>query len=175
VAEPKVGPSGLRHDKKTLARDRAVQAAMLGFRNRGAIHYTQGNLRWQGIADTRYSRQGQFPNQADCSAYVTWCLWNALWVPFKVKDVVNGADWKAGYTGTMLRHGRVVEKVADMRRGDAVLYGRAGSTGAHTAIIVGRQGGKKGTPMVVSHGSEAGPYYLPYNYRGDVMNVRRYI
>jgi cell wall-associated NlpC family hydrolase len=95
-------------------------------------------------------------------------------VPFKVKDVVNGADWRAGYTGTMLNHGRVVEKVADMRRGDAVIYGN-GSPGKHTAIIVGRKGGSRGTPMVVSHGSEGGPYYVAWNYRSDIMSVRRYI
>jgi len=174
MSEPRVGPSGLRHDRKTLARDRAVQAAMLGFRNRGAIHYTQGGARWQGIADTRYSRQGQFPNQCDCSSFATWCLWNALYVPFRVKDVVNGADWRAGYTGTMLNHGMVVEKQRDFRRGDLVLYGN-GAPGKHVAIIVGRQGGRSGTPMVVSHGSEGGPYYIRWDYRGDIMNVRRYI
>ena len=172
MAEPKVGPSGLRHDKKTLARDRAVQAAMLGFRNRGAIHYTQGGARWQGIADTRYSRQGQFPNQADCSAYVTWCLWNALWVPFKVKDVVNGADWRAGYTGTMLNHGKLVEHLSNTLIGDCVIYG--GGTGSHVAIIV-KGGNVTDRPMVMSHGSEAGPFYVPYNYRSDINCIRRYI
>jgi hypothetical protein len=174
VAEPGIGPSGLRHAQKTAARDRAVQAAMLGYYHRSAIHYTQLGRRWEGITDTRYSRQGQYPNYADCSAYVTWCLWNALKVAYGVKDVVNGADWRAGYTGTMLSHGMVVEKVADMRRGDAVLYG-SGPPGKHTAIIVGRKGGRRGTPMVVSHGSEGGPYYVAYNYRSDIMSVRRYI
>lgn len=170
-----IGPSGLRDGHRTLARDRSVQAAMLGFRNRGAIHYTMGGARWQGIADTRYSRQGQFPNQADCSAYATWCLWNALWVPFKVKDVVNGANWKAGYTGTMLEHGRVITGGTDpMRRGDLIIYG-TGRPGKHVAIMVGRKGGKRGVPMVVSHGSEGGPYYLAWNYRSDILSVRRYI
>ena len=29
--------------------------------------------------------------------------------------------------------------------------------------------------MVVSHGSEGGPYYVAYNYRTDIMCIRRYI
>ncbi len=29
--------------------------------------------------------------------------------------------------------------------------------------------------MVVSHGSQAGPFYLPFDYRTDIMCVRRYI
>jgi hypothetical protein len=72
----------------------------------------------------------------------------------------------------MLNHGKRVVHLSNVIRGDCVLYGRPGSTGAHTAIIVGRL---KGTPMVVSHGSEAGPFYLPYNYRSDIMSIRRYI
>jgi cell wall-associated NlpC family hydrolase len=147
---------------------------MLGYRHAPSVHYTMGGARWQGIADTRYSRQGQFPNQADCSAYATWCLWNALWVPYKVKDVVNGAAWKAGYTGTMLNNGQVIKGTAAMRRGDLVIYGN-GFPGKHVAIMVGRRGGPKGVPMVVSHGSEGGPYYVVWNYRSDIMSVRRYI
>jgi len=53
-----------------------------------------------------------------------------------------------------------------------VIYGNGG-TGEHTAIVVGKDA--HGTPMVVSHGSEAGPFYLRYNYRNDVMGFRRYI
>ncbi len=32
-----------------------------------------------------------------------------------------------------------------------------------------------GTPMVISHGSEPGPFYLAYDYRPDVLSIRRYI
>jgi len=171
MAEPRQGPSGLRHGKKTAARDRAVQAAVLGYHHARAIHYTQGSARWQGIADTRFSRKGEYPTQADCSSFCTWCLWNALKVAYGVKDVVNGANWTAGYTGTMLSHGNVVEKLADVRRGDLVLYGN-GAPGKHVAIVVGK---KNKVPMVVSHGSEGGPYYVAYNYRSDIMCIRRYI
>src|SRR5262245_44196423 len=93
-----------RLDKKERrkARELAVEAAMLGYHNRDRIHYTQGGQRWQGINDTRLAAKGEFPNFADCSAFVTWCLWNGMYVPFKERDTVNGAAWKAGYTGTLL-------------------------------------------------------------------------
>jgi len=29
--------------------------------------------------------------------------------------------------------------------------------------------------MVVPNGSEAGPFHLAYNYRSDVLSIRRYI
>jgi len=169
-----------RHDKNLNAKERtrarriAVRAALLGLRHASVIHYTQGGSRWQGIADTRFSERGQYPNYADCSAFATWCLWNGLYVPFREHDVVNGADWKAGYTGTMLSHGVPIRSIKNVRWGDCVLYGSPGSTGRHTAIVV-RVGKPRGSKvMVVSHGSEGGPYFLPYNYRRDVQSIRRY-
>lgn len=162
----------LKPKQRTRARRIAVRAALLGLHHASAIHYTQGGSRWQGIADTRFSQRGQYPNFADCSAFVTWCLWNGLFVPYRKPDVVNGADWRAGYTGTMLQHGRPIRHLKNVRWADAVLYGSPGSSGRHTAIIVATKGG---TPMVVSHGSEGGPFYLPYNYRSDIQSIRRYI
>jgi hypothetical protein len=38
--------------------------------------------------------------------------------------------------------------------------------------VVGRQ---DGVPMVVSHGSEEGPFYVRYDYRSDILEFRRYI
>jgi hypothetical protein len=159
-------------EQRTRARRAAVNAAWIGYNHRGAVHYTQGSSRWQGIADTRYSAKGQYPNEADCSAYATWCLWNGLYVIYKKPDVVNGASWKAGFTGTMLEHGRAIEHIKNVRWADCVIYGVPGTVGKHVAIIVGK---KNGVPMVISHGSEGGPYYLPYNYRKDIQSIRRYI
>ena len=165
----------LNAKQKQTARNIARRAALLGQHHAPAIHYTQSPTRWQGISDTRFSEKGEFPNYADCSAFVTWCLWNALFVKFKQADVVNGQNWKAGYTGTMLNHGSVVRNKSDVRWGDAVIYGRPGTTGEHTAIIV-RVGTPRGSDLrVISHGSEGGPYWLPYNYRSDIMCIRRYI
>lgn len=152
------------------ARNMVVRAANLTLRNEPDVHYTQGPQRWEGINRRRDPRKGQYPNWADCSSHATWCLWCALWLLFKIPDIVNGANWAAGYTGTLLRHGRQV--TADTaRRGDLVLYGTPGSTGAHVATVV-----KRGPfPLVNSHGSEGAPKLLPYNYRRDIMSIRRYI
>lgn len=164
--------SGLSTAHRAHARKDVYNAAWLGYSHKASIHYTQGGQRWQGIADTRYANKGQYPNYADCSAFATWCLWNGLYVPYGVRDTVNGAAWKAGYTGTMLHHGKVVQHLSNVLVGDCVIYGVKGTTGEHVAIIVGK---KNGVPMVISHGSEAGPFYLPYNYRPDIIEIRRYI
>lgn len=165
-AKSKGGPSNLTESQRAEARNIAVAAAKLGLAHAPAIHYTQGGSRWQGISDTRYARQGQYPNYCDCSSFATWCLWNALHVRFGVGDVVNGANWQAGFTGTQLTHG-VSVSLSAMKPGDLVLYGR-GYPGSHVAIYIG--GGR-----VISHGSEGGPYNLPYNYRSDIIGARRYI
>lgn len=160
--------------QRTRARRLAVRAALLGLHHAPALHYTQSGARWDGIATTDYSAKGEYPRYADCSAFATWCLWNGLYVPFKEHDVVNGADWKAGYTGTMLQHGVPIRRLKNVRWGDCVLYGSPGSTGRHVAIIC-RVGKPRGSQvMVVSHGSEGGPYFLPWNYRSDIQSIRRY-
>lgn len=162
--------SGLTRDQRAVARHLVVQAAMLGHRHRDAIGYTQGAERWEGIDAHRVAAAGHFPRHADCSSFVTWCLWNALSVAFELRDEVNGLGWTAGYTGTLAQHGRLVEHVSNVRRGDLVLYGPP-PIFSHVAIIVGR---RDGAPMVVSHGSEPGPYLLRYDYRTPAQ-IRRYI
>ncbi len=166
--------SGLSKTHRIQARDRAVNAAMLALRHAPEIHYTQGPARWEGIRADLNARLGEYPRNADCSALATWCLWNGLFIPFKVRDTVNGAGWLAGYTGTMLSHGKRVEHLVNVQRADCVIYGRPGSTGAHTAIVVGRRK-SDGKIMCVSHGSEGGPYYVAFDYRSDIMQIRRYI
>ena len=86
-------------------------------------------------------------------------------------DIVNGEDWRAGFTGTLRSHGLRVQHEANLLRGDLVHYG--GGTGAHVAIIVSRP--RDGVPHVVSWGSEGGPRYAVFNYRSDVDHFRRYI
>ncbi len=156
-------PSGLSPDHRRKAINMALQAAVLGYHNREAIHYTQGPKRWEGIDQHRKAWRGEYPNYADCSAYVTWCLWNGL-DHFGEPDIVNRQRWLAGYTGTMLQHG---ESVSSPRPGDAIIYGIS-YPGEHTAIYTG--GG-----LVVSHGSEPGPLLIPWRYRPDVLSIRRYI
>lgn len=156
--------SGLseRHAKKAV--NLTLQAAVLGLHHAPEIHYTQGMLRWQGIDRHCVAAKGEYPRYADCSAFATWCLWNGLKVPFDHSDTVNGEHWRAGYTGTLLEHGVRVDTPIP---GDLVIYG-SGFPGEHTAVVTG--GG-----LVVSHGSEAGPFLLPIHYRSDVLEYRRYI
>lgn len=144
---------------------------MLGHQHASEIHYTQDAApRWEGMSKRLNARRGAFPKHADCSSFVTWCLFNGLELGFGVGDVVNGTGWTGGYTGTMRSHGLRVQHAANLLRGDVVHYGPG--TGAHCTIVVGKQGG---VPMVVSHGSEGGPYYVRYDYRDDVAEFRRYI
>ncbi len=164
--------SGLSRMNRMDARARAVRAAMLALRNAPSVSYTQGPRRWEGIDKHCDASKGDYPHFADCSSFVTWCLFNGLYLGHSCRDTVNGAGWKAGYTGTMLSHGKRVVHEENIQRGDYAIYGN-GPPGKHTAIVVGRD--PAGRIMVVSHGSEAGPFYLPMHYRSDLMEVRRAI
>jgi hypothetical protein len=166
--------SNLNPGQKKTARGIARHAALLGLRHAPELHYTQSSARWQGINERKLSEKGQYPTEADCSAFATWCLWNALAVKFHQGDIVNGEKWRAGYTGTMLDHGMPVRRLSDVRWADCVIYGVPGTTGEHTAIITHVEPGGRNL-HVVSNGSEAGPFWLPYNYRSDIMCIRRYI
>jgi hypothetical protein len=164
--------SGLSTAHRIIARDRAVNAAILGLHKGPALHYTQDSRRWQGIDDHLVAALGHFPDYSDCSSFATWCLWNGLHLPFGCKDFVNGTDWKAGFTGTMLDHGKQVHHIADVQKADCVIYG-TGYPGHHTAIVVGRR--SDGAPMVASHGGES-VHYLAYDQMGQsIMQIRRYI
>lgn len=152
-------------NQRRRARKRVVAAAYLGLRNAPAVHYTQGSRRWDGINLHKRAYKGQFPNYADCSAFATWCLWDAT-LRWRPRDFVNGEQWKAGYTGTQQNHGKRV--TGRKLPGDLVFYGdQGGGVAEHVAVYVGKG-------LVVSHGSEGGPYLLAWNYR-PVNEVRRYI
>jgi cell wall-associated NlpC family hydrolase len=156
---------------KLTARERAVRAAMLGYQHRDAIHYTQDAvLRWEGIHQGLRAYKGRFPQHADCSSYVTWCLWDALGGPQAGPDIVNAANWKAGFTGTQLGHGHEVA-MNRAQPGDLAFYGPSRSSINHVTIVVA-------PGRVVSHGQESGPLLLPLDYSrpgGSVKLVRRYL
>lgn len=170
-------PSGLTQKERIRARDLAVGAALVGLHHAPAIHYSQGPARFDGIAHDLKAWRGQFPTSLDCSAFVTWCLWNGL-DHFHVGDIVNGAHWRAGYTGTLAGHGVRVDggqgyPSMALQRADVVLYGW-GFPYEHTAIVLGRDR-HTGKTLVISHGSEGGPYLLDIDYRRDRAQVRRFI
>lgn len=157
--------SGLSPTHVKEAVNGTLQAAIVGLHAAPFLHYSEDpQLRWEGIETQRDASKGQFPEYADCSSFATWCYWNGLFFRGGHSDIINGEHWKAGWTGTMMQHGAAV---ASPIPGDAVIYGR-GPDGSHTAIYTG--GG-----LVVSNGSEGGPYLLRWNYRSDVLAIRRYI
>ena len=160
---------GLTDQDRIVARRKMMRSALLAYNHAPSIHYTQGPRRWSGIDQKKRSYKGQYPYYADCSAFVTWIYWDALkkHINHGFPDILNGARWQAGFTGTLLNHGRPVKGKPTLI-GDLVIYGTPGSTGKHVAMYIGN--GK-----VISHGSEGGPYILPWNYRSDVQSVRRYL
>lgn len=160
--------SGLSAEHRAKAKSLAIAAARLGLEHAPAIHYSQGASRWDWFKRKMKAYLGQFPTKLDCSAFVTWCEWNGL-EHFGVRDTVNGTNWSGGgFTGTMIEHGKTVQHEASIQWGDAAIYGASPSSTEHTAICVG--GG-----MVISHGSEAGPFLLPLHYRPDLLVVKRYV
>lgn len=156
-------------DRET-ARRLAVEAAGLAKAHASAIHYTQGPERWQGIDHHLRAIRGQYPTEADCSAFVTWCLWTATRA-WHLPDFVNGANWDGGFTGTLSSHGARVTN-GHYLLADVALYGPPTGKKAHTALLVHK---RNGVPYVVSHGSDAGPFLLPLHYRTDLREVRRFI
>lgn len=142
-----------------------VNAALLAVKNKAAIHYTQDSpARWEGIHDKLIAAKGQYPHYADCSSFATWCLWQVLGGG---PDIVNGTDWKSGWTGTLAKHGHVVSASA-AQPGDLVFYGEPIY---HVAMVIGRQ---NGVLIVASHGEESGPYIVKYN-QWSVNSIRRYL
>lgn len=159
--------SGLNWQHRKNARRLTMEALNIALRHAPEVHYTQDlNKRWEGIDNNLKAYRGQYPKNCDCSSFATWAIWNGL-DHYGVRDTVNGLGWKAGYTGTMLKHGKLVAHRPNWRRGDCLIYG-SGWPGKHVAVYIG--GG-----YVISHGSEGGPYKLKWDYRSDLMEVRRYI
>lgn len=185
--------SGLKPHEVHVAREMAVQAALLSLHHAPKVHYSQGPHRWDGINKRMIAARGEYPTETDCSASVTWWLAQPLHFKFRLPDIVNGTGWKAGYTGTLAQNGRQVHHLKNVVRGDVFLYGPA-PIFEHTAMCVGHRHGcpkdrhghptcghkhaancPHDVPQVVSHGSEPGPFLLDYNYRGDVGQIRRMI
>lgn len=140
--------------------DPATAAMQLLLRNAAAAHYTMGASRWQGIAERLIAARGRFPAYSDCSSSFTWAWWQVLG---DGEDVLNGASWRAGYTGTLLSHGK---RVTSDVEGAAALYG-SGFPGKHVVYCLGDGKG-------ISQGSEAAPFLVDLDYRSDLMELRTY-
>jgi cell wall-associated NlpC family hydrolase len=161
--------SGLKPAQRRKARAMVAQAALLGIARAPEIDYSQHPVeRWEGITKRLRAWRGEVPKRADCSSFATWVLWQGLG-HYRLPDNVNGTDWKSGWTGTLVRHGKRVVHRAHLRVGDLVFYGNPSDPPkGHVAIYIG--GGE-----VASHGSKGGPYRLDMDYRTDIHSFRRYI
>lgn len=156
------------HPHQKSGPQQVMDAAFTGYHNRAAMNYTEGPLRWNGIDNKRIPPR--FPTWADCSSYYTWCDWT---VYGGGSDYINGEKWQAGYTGTMADHGKtVVGGHLNAKVNDAFLYGYRPDPGTIITTHVARY---VGNGRVISHGSQGGPYLLNWNYRGDLVLVKRYL
>jgi hypothetical protein len=158
-----------RHEvPKLTARQRAVRSALLGVKHRDQISYSQNAAaRWDGIHRQCRAYKGQFPSSADCSSFVTWCIWDALGGPKAGPDRVNNQHWAAGYTGTQCSNGKKVDGLAHARPGDLVFYRDSQGRIGHVTMYIGD--GK-----CVSHGSDPGPMILRPDYR-PIAEIRSYL
>lgn len=162
-------PLGFNSAKQRGAiRGKAWAAAYTAYLHHTHINYTEGSSRWSGINDHRRAYRHEYPQFMDCSAFVTWCLWDATRAE-KSGDFVNGAGWSGGYTGTMTQHGIDVNG-GDLLMADVVFYGGSWSIPAHTAIYIGNG-------RVISHGMQGDPRIYPTNLFGalPIRRFKRYI
>jgi cell wall-associated NlpC family hydrolase len=150
-------------------REKAVKAALCAYNHRGSMSYSEGWDRWSGIAHGRRAYRHQFPEVADCSAFTTWCLWDATRAE-RTGDFVNGLHWQAGYTGTQTQHGEDVGGPGGLLIADLVFYGGSWDIPAHVAIYIG-------SGRVVSHGQPGDPRVYPTNLYGamPITRAKRYI
>ena len=153
----------------------AVLSAMDCYRKRDSIHYSQdGVLRWGGINNK--IRLPDVPPYADCSSFTTWVFHNARIAVrgARGEDVVNNQHWQAGYTGTQILNGKLHRFGPKFWKPGRTLvfYGKPHDIG-HVALYVGRDK-VTGRYMVVSHGSESGPNFIPYDYRSDFRYAKAY-
>lgn len=137
--------------KTQAIRNRIVAYAIWGYNHRVEIHYVM----WRPM--THMDELEFLPVAEDCSAFAT--------KDYKFGGAPDPND--LGYRGygntyEMRKHGRVVS-IFQALPGDLVHYDGP----QHVAVYVGHS-------RVVSHGSEGGPYLLPYNYR-PVREIRSYL
>lgn len=141
-------------------RHRVLSAAWEGYLKRDQIHYTQGPRRMSGVRQKVLLPN--VPPDEDCSSFVTWCYWVA-----GAPDP-NGFGYNGyGNTGSQYPHGRHIAR-ASAQMSDVFFYGWSNGEPEHEALYAGNG-------MVVSNGTEAGPFYERADYRDDLVGIRSYL
>lgn len=149
-----------------------LRAAHVAYENRAHATYTEGPARWDGIANHRRSILGEYPHDADCSSFATWCYWDGIQFLIRLLglgDILNGANWQAGYTGTLTEHGQAIE-YGHTVPGDICLYGGTVWVPQHATMTIG--GGR-----CISMGHPGDPGIYPINLNGSlpIVGIRRYL
>jgi hypothetical protein len=167
--------SGLNAKDRATARRLFIKGVEVLMAHPAQLHYSQNMVeRWEGINEEiipwyRTGRlNGKYPKHGDCSSTGTYLMWLALANHFHLPDNVNGQGWKAGYTGTLIDHGKVVSDWSRLKIGDAIIYGPSRTNTVHVAWSIGGR-------RAFSHGSEGGPFLVDFQYRPDIVGVRRYV
>lgn len=126
-------------------RDAVVAVARWGIANEAQIHYEQRRP-IDGIDESQ-----KLPLHTDCSGFVTLChRWAGAPDP-------NGRKFDGqGYTGTILQACRQIA-LNVVQPGDLVVWGAP--PGHHVALVL--EAGPD--PLLVSHGSERGPYAVRFS------------
>jgi hypothetical protein len=125
--------------------------------NDQAQYYTQGAARWQGVSavygKVKVTKTIPLLRGGDCSAgYTRWVLWALQQHLGRVPhDVVNGASWRAGYTGTIVV---ICNRVETPQIGDAILYGSSPSNTTHVTGVTDVE-----KRLCVSHGRDRTEIY----------------
>lgn len=140
--------------QKQEVRQRIIEAGFFWYNHRKEIDYDQ-------FRPYQKCKPPQVPTMWDCSSFVTNCYYGG-----GAPDP-NGRDYDgAGYTGSLLSHGKVIS-ITQLKPGDLIMYGFSrGKPGfpvgspTHVSLFVG--GGR-----VLSLGSYPMGYY-EYNYRSDL-------
>jgi lysozyme family protein len=131
-------------------RKKIVDWALWGVKNTSRIAYSQGPSRMAALLSP-----GMLPLATDCSAFASLCYsWAGAPNPnFNGPYVVA----QGGYTGTLLGHCRRIS-AGDAKPGDLVVW-TPPSTGSHVCLMVSTGA----DPMLVSHGSDAGPLKIRFS------------
>lgn len=151
--------------------------AELGVDHRASWHYTQSPRRWQGINERVLSPST--PTHSDCSSGIAWLFWDAR-VHIRGKagqDILNGLNWKAGNTDSMIRHGTRHQHGPEywIPGRTCIFYGgpRDGSDPTHVSLWMGDVRGY-GANQCWTMGSEPGPFITDWDYRSDWRQARAY-
>lgn len=151
----------IRKDARYAIRAWALYKAAEKRRDTRSSLYTMGSQRGACLN----SPFGTFV--ADCSYAITdYYSWAGAPDP-------NGQDYRGGYTGTLIEHGKEVG-LADLRVANVVIYfkgpGFSPSTGSHAALIVGIGP----DPLTVSFGWQGEPALVRVSQDGRAHKFYAY-